>query len=99
MTKKELELEKMLDQQKELQKKIDQAMDDLNKERDDLILGAIHEIDITREQGYELANILRNKDNLETILKLAPKLEKSERKRRKRMSRTNTESEVNDYEE
>jgi len=93
MTKKELELEKLLSQRDEIQKKIDAIMEDLNKERDDLIIGAIHEIGITREQGHELANILRNKSNLETILNLVPKDETPEKKRRKRTNKNIMESE------
>ena len=95
MTKDELEYERMLKQMDELQKKLSDKKDVLDKERDEAIIKAIHEINITREQGVALAEILKNEDNFETIMKLMPKAEERTAKKRKRVvDITNKESEV-----
>lgn len=80
MTKDELDYERMLKQMEDLQKKLANKKDILDKERDAAIIRAIHEIDITREQGFLLANILSNGENLESILKLSPKVEEKPKK-------------------
>ena len=99
MSKDELEYEKMLKQMEELQKKLSDKKKVLDKERDDAIIDAIHEIDITREQGYELARIIKYKGNIEAILKLTPKEEPVTKRGRKPKAVTTTESEETVYEE
>ena len=99
MSKDELEYEKMLKQMEELQKKLSDKKKALDKERDDVIIDAIHEVDITREQGYELARIIKYKGNIETILKLTPKEEPVTKRGRKPKAVTTIESEEIDYEE
>ncbi len=93
MTKTEYDYTRMIQQMDDLQKKIAQKKVLLDKERDEMIIEAIHEIDITREQGLMLARILKNGENLETILNLTPKDETPIRKRRARRKKNMKESE------
>lgn len=73
MTKDEQEYEKLLKKMDKLKQQISDKKDILDKERDEAIIKAVHEINITREQGFRLANVISNEENLESILNLRPK--------------------------
>ncbi len=98
MTKNESDYAKMLKQMDDLQRKLSEKKELLDKERDEQIIKAIHEIDITREQGYALAKILLNEENLDIILGLKPKEEFIQPKKG-RPRRTDKEREVKKDEE
>ncbi|MGN0249171.1 MAG: hypothetical protein ACI4C0_07735 [Lachnospiraceae bacterium] len=76
MTKNEYDYERMLKQMEELQKKMTEKKEILDKERDEAIIQSIHEKNISREQGILLAKLIRDEKCFETIMKMEPEAEK-----------------------
>ena len=54
----------------ELQKRMANKKELLDKERDDAIIGAIRKVNASREQGLKLANLVQDKESFETIMRL-----------------------------
>ena len=102
MTKKELDYERMLKQMNDLQEKLAKSKESLDKERDELVVTALHETAITREQGFKIARLIGDPECLEMILKIEPRVEEKvvkKRGRRKNSESIITESEEKEYEE
>ena len=93
MTKDELDYERMLKKREDLEKMIADKKKELDRQRDEAIIKAIHMTDITREEGFKLAAIISNSDNLEIILNLKPKEVDKPKKATKKPRKVNEESE------
>jgi hypothetical protein len=99
MTKDELDYERMLKKRENLEKMIADKKKELDRQRDEAIIQAIHTTDITREEGFKLAAIISNSDNLEVILNLKPKEVDKPKKATKKPPKVKVESEeINDEE-
>lgn len=80
MTKDEQDYMKMQQQLLQLQEKMKQKKEILDKERDDEIIKAIREIDLPREDGFKLARLIEDRKSLEAIMKMEPQAATVKRK-------------------
>jgi len=95
MTKDELDYERLLKQMDELQKKIANKKEILDRERDEAILAAIRKNNVTREQGFALAKILEVENSVDRILELLPPAEEKSVRKRKVMESLKEREEQN----
>lgn len=75
MTKAEQSLQRVRDQIAKLQKKEKELKDIVDAERDDLVVKAMHEIDITREEAIKLARLIGDPRFFERVMELDPEFE------------------------
>ena len=80
MTKDEQDYMKMQQQLLQLQEKMKQKKEILDKERDDEIIKAIREVDLPREDGFKLARLIEDRKSLEAIMMMEPQAATVKRK-------------------
>lgn len=83
MTRNEQEYNKMLKKMEELQKKLDDKKEELEKERDMIVVKAMQESHITREEGAKLAKLIGDERMFAKIMAMAPEVEERIVKKRR----------------
>lgn len=108
MTKREREYEKCLDMIKEYEEKAKKVKEQLEKERDALVIEAVRVSQMTRAEGAKLAKLIRNKESFDMIMEMEllpkqfmeniKKAEEAEETNETRETSETYESEEDDYE-
>ena len=77
MTRNEYDYKRLEKQLLALKKKMDEKKEVIDKERDEMIISAVHEINISHEQAAILSKLIKDKKCFDEILKLDPDLKKN----------------------
>lgn len=83
MTKSEQEYKRLLARRKELERRIDEKKEELDRERDTIVVRALRESHITREEGCKLARLIGDERMFAKIMELVPELEERISKKRR----------------